>query len=149
MIIDTTYLLPLARIGVKTDLLRAIVEGRTRRGIGLRDLKVNLISLFELQAKAAKLGIPPGDVARAVNTVLRALPVIPFYRADIIEIAHELRKVLVDYIDCVVVATAAALREDLVTEDRDIHSRREELEKSYGIEILSYRDLVSQQRPES
>lgn len=149
MIIDTTYLLPLARIGVKTDLLRAIAEGRARRGIGFRDLKVSLISLFELQAKAAKLGIPPRDVARAVNTILRTLSVIPFYRADIMGVAHELRKVLVDYIDCVIVATAAALREDLVTEDRDIHSRKEELEKSYGIKILSYRDLVPQQHPKS
>lgn len=140
MNIDTTYLLPLARIGVKTDLLRAITEGSARRGIGFRDLKVSLISLSELQARGAKLGIPPRDVARAVNTILKTLPVIPFYWADIVEVAHELRKVLVDYIDCVIVATAAALREDLVAEDRDIHSHREELERNYGIKILSYRD---------
>ncbi len=30
MIIDTTYLFPLAEIAVKTDLLRAIVEGGVR-----------------------------------------------------------------------------------------------------------------------
>jgi len=78
-----------------------------------------------------------------VNTILKTLSVILFYRADIVEVAHELRKVLVDYIDCVIVATAAALRKDLVTEDRDIHSRREGLERSYGIKILSYRDSSS------
>ncbi len=142
MIIDTTYLLPLARIDVKTDLLRAIAEGRARKGIGFRDLKVSLISLFELQAKATKLGIPPRDIVKAVNVALRSFQVIPFYRADIIEIAHELRKILADYIDCIIVATAAALREDLATEDSDILSHKEEIENSYGIEVLSYRDLV-------
>lgn len=65
MIIDTTYLLPLARIGVETDLLRAVVEGRVRRDVSLRNLKVNLISLFELQAKAAKLGVPPGGCCKS------------------------------------------------------------------------------------
>ncbi len=142
MIIDTTYILPLARIGVKTDLLRAIAEGRVRKSIGFCDLKLSLISLFELQAKAAKLGIPPKDVAKAVDVILRSFQVIPFYRTDIIEIAHELRKILDDYIDCIIVATAIALREELATEDRDILSRREELEKRFGIKVLSYQDLV-------
>lgn len=142
MTIDTTYILPLARIGVRTDLLRAIAEGRVRKGISFRDLKLNLVSLFELQAKAAKLGIPPKDVAKAVNTILRSFQVVPFYRADIIEIAHELRKIFTDYIDCIIVATAIALREDLATEDRNILSHREELEKNFGINVPTYRDLV-------
>ncbi len=142
MIIDTTYILPLARIGVRTDLLRAIAEGRVRKGISFRDLKLSLVSLFELQAKAAKLGIPPKDVAKAVNTILRSFQVVPFYRADIIEIAHELRKIFTDYIDCIIVATAIALREDLATEDRNILSHREELEKNFGINVLTYQDLV-------
>lgn len=141
MIIDTTYLLPLARIGVEADLLRAIAEGRVR-GVGFHDLKVSLISLFELQAKAAKLGIPPGDIAKAVSVILRAFQVIPFYRADIIEIASELRRTLTNYIDCIIVATAAAQKEDLATEDTDILSHKETLEKTYNIRILSYRDLA-------
>ncbi len=142
MIIDTTYLLPLARIGVRTDLLRAVVEGNAR-GIRLEELKVSLISIFELQAKAAKLGIPPGDTARAVSVILRSFRVIPFYHGDIIKIAHELRETLNDYIDCVIVATAAAVREDLVTEDSNIHAHREEIEESYNIRIISYRDIVN------
>ena len=60
MIIDTTYLLPLARIGVEADLLLAIAEKKTRLNMG--DLHVSLISLFELQAEAAKLRIPFGAV---------------------------------------------------------------------------------------
>ena len=142
MIIDTTYLLPLARIGVKTDLLRAVVEGRVRREVSLQSFKVSTISLFELQAKAAKLGVPPGDVVRAINVILRSFQVIPFYRAEIVETAHKLRRILTDYIDCVIVATAVALREDLVSEDQAILSHREELKKKYGIRILNYQNLL-------
>jgi len=144
LIIDTTYLLPLAKIGVKTDLLRAVVEGRIRREVSLQNLKVNLISLFELQAKAAKLGVPPRNVAEAIGVILKSFQVIPFYKAEVIEIAHKLREILTDYIDCVIVATAITLREDLVSEDRDILSHKEELEKRYGIRIHNYQNLLQQ-----
>ena len=144
MIIDTTYLLPLAKIGVKTDLLRAVVEGKVRREVSLQNLKVNLISLFELQAKAAKLGVPPKNVTEAINVVLRSFQVIPFYKTEIVETAHKLRKILTDYIDCVIVATAITLREDLISEDQDILSHKEELERKYGIRIHNYRNLLQQ-----
>ena len=144
MIIDTTYLLPLAKIGVKTDLLRAVVEGRIRREVSLQNLKVNLISLFELQAKAAKLGVPPRNVAEAISVILRSFQVIPFHKAEVVETAHKLREILADYIDCVIVATAITLREDLVSEDRDILSHKEELEKRYGIRIHNYQNLLQQ-----
>ena len=42
MIIDTTYLLPLAGIGVRMDLLRAVIEGRIK-GVMLDDLALSLI----------------------------------------------------------------------------------------------------------
>jgi len=144
LIIDTTYLLPLAKIGVKTDLLKAVVEGKVRREVSLQNLKVNLISLFELQAKAAKLGVPPKNVTEAINVILRSFQVIPFYKAEVIETAHKLRKILTDYIDCVIVATAITLREDLISEDQDILSHKEELERKYGIRIHNYRNLLQQ-----
>ena len=78
MIVDTTYLLPLARIRVRTDLLRMIVDGRVGEGISLSDIKVSLISLFELQAKASKLGVRPKYVIDAVKAVLKAFPIIPY-----------------------------------------------------------------------
>ncbi len=141
MIIDTIYLLPLSRIKVRTDLLRAIAEGRVE-GIGFADLKVSLISLFELQAKASKLGIPPSNVSKAIDAVLRAFPVIPFYRSDVVEEAHRLRELLGDYIDGVILATAIVLEEDLATEDTQILSLRDTIEKHYGVKVLSYKDLV-------
>lgn len=140
MIIDTTYILPLAGIGVKADLLRAAAEGSAR--VSLDELKLSMISLFELQAKAAKLGIPPERVSQAVRVILRSFEVVPFYRGDVVKYAHDLKSLLRDYIDCIVVATAAALGEDLVTEDRDIHAARKSIENHYGIGVLSYWDLV-------
>lgn len=53
-------MLPLIGVDVRTDLLRAIDEGRTRRRIHFGELRVSLISIFELQAKALKLDVPPG-----------------------------------------------------------------------------------------
>ncbi len=139
MIIDTTYLLPLARIGVKADLLRAILKGYIT--LKLEELKVSLISLFELQAKASKLEIPPSDVIKAVKVIRSYFTVIPFYEAGVVEEAHKLRDVLSDYIDRVVVATAIHLKEDLVTEDSEILSIRDLLREK-GVDVMSFRDLI-------
>lgn len=143
MIIDTTYLLPLTKIGVRHDLLRAIVEGRVE-GVTIKDLGISLISVFELQAKAAKLGIPPEHVVRAVRVIIKSFKVIPFYHSRIIEVAHELRAMINDYIDRVIVATAAALKEDLATEDTIIHEHAEQIEKKYGIIIYNFKKLTKQ-----
>ncbi len=141
MILDTTYLLPLAGISVDVDLLRGIVEGRLP--LDLSDVKVSLISLFELQAKAAKLDIPVERVVKAVEAIERAFTVVPFTIPEIIEISFSLRKALLkDYIDSVIVATALALKEPLVTEDEDIHAIARVLEKKYGIKIYSYSRLL-------
>ncbi len=141
MIIDTTYLLPLARISVKYDLLRAIADGKIR-GVDFSDLGVSLISLFELQAKASKLGVNPEYVSKAVKVILRVFRIIPFYRRDIVREAHNLRKILDDYIDCIILATAITLKEDLVTEDSDIRKLSNEISRKYGIRILSYNNLI-------
>ena len=54
MIIDTTYLLPLARTRINNDLLRAMADGKIE--LRFEDIIVNSVSIFELQAKDAKLG---------------------------------------------------------------------------------------------
>jgi len=139
MILDTTYLLPLARIGIKTDFLKAVVDGKIK--VNFSDMKISLISLFEVQAKAFSLNIPPIYVTEAVDVIQRSFDIIPFYRKGIVERAYELRGFLRDYIDCIVVATAIEEKEDLITEDSSILSAREELKKKYGIDVMSYRDF--------
>jgi PIN domain nuclease of toxin-antitoxin system len=144
MIIDTTYLLPLARIHVEKDLLRAIAEGRIKIKLDFSDLKVNLISIFELQAKASKLGIPPKYVFRAIDTIFKVFEVIPYYKREIIEAAHKLREQMSDYIDCIIVATAITRKEPLVTEDKVIIGMKERIKRQYGIDVYTYNDIVKQ-----
>jgi hypothetical protein len=87
---DTTYLLPLAKIGVDANLLRAIAEKRTK--LKQEDMDVPLISLSELQAKAAKPHIPSDVVSKSIKAVLSRFDVIPFSESAVIETSFRLRK---------------------------------------------------------
>ncbi|MBS7645583.1 MAG: PIN domain-containing protein [Candidatus Bathyarchaeia archaeon] len=140
MILDTTYLLPLARIAIDLDLLDAIAKGKT--SLKLEDVAVSLISIFELQAKAAKLMVPAEFVVKAVNVMLNAFKVESFYNPEIIKVSYELKKLIPDYIDCVVVATAITLKESLITEDSLILANAEVIKKGYGVNVLSFKDVV-------
>jgi PIN domain nuclease of toxin-antitoxin system len=134
-------LLPLAQIAVDTDLLAAIAKRTT--DTKLEDLSVSLISIFELQAKAAKLKIPAKAVIRAVDAIISAFQVVPFYEHRIIELSQELRATITDYIDCILVATAISSKQDLITEDSLILEEKTKLFKAYKLRVSSFRDLVS------
>lgn len=140
MILDTTYLLPLARINVDTDLLRAIADRKV--SWKLEDVTVSMISIFELQAKAAKLMVPTEFVVDAVKAIFGAFNVESFYRPEIIKVAYKVKKLIPDYVDCVIVATAIVLKEDLATEDSQILSNRGVVKEEYGVSTLSYKELV-------
>lgn len=142
MIIDTTYLLPLALIQIDTDLLRAIADEKVN--LKLEEVTVNMISLFELQAKAAKLMVPAKPVIDAIKVINMAFKVEPINKPEIIETAYELRKMIPEYIDCVIVSTAVVLKEDLITEDSRILSKKEQLKNKYGVNISSYKDLIAE-----
>jgi len=45
LIIDTTYLLPLIGVSINKDLLKAIVERRTRIDIDIDDLQAKAVNL--------------------------------------------------------------------------------------------------------
>lgn len=140
MILDTTYILPLAQIGVETDLLAAIGKGKV--DLRLTDVAFSLISVFELQAKAAKLKVPVKSVTRAVDAIMSAFPTVPFYEPEIVEIAYKLRKTISDYVDCVIIATAISSKEDLVTEDSLVTHHKESLSRTYGLRVLSFKDFT-------
>jgi len=140
LILDTTYLLPLARIQVDTDLLKAIADGKVN--LKLEEVAVNLISVFELQAKAARLMVPPRSVIEAVKAILGAFRVEPFHMPEIVDVAFGLKKLITDYVDCAIVATAVVLKENLATEDSHILSMREPINEKYGIAILSYKEII-------
>lgn len=140
MILDTTYLLPLAQIDVDTDLLVAVA--RKKADLKLEDVSVSLISVFELQAKSAKLNIPYKTVIRAVDAIMSAFHVVPFYESGIIETAQRVRKTVSDYIDCIIVATAISNKEDLATEDSLIFEKKEKLFREYNLTVVSFKDLT-------
>ena len=140
MIIDTTYLFPLAGVGVDTDLLAAIAEKRA--GIRFEDLSISMISLFEIQAKNINLNIPSGLTARGIAEINRGFRVQPFYNKEIIEVSYDLKKMLNDYIDCIILATAIVMKEDLITEDSKIFDIRETIKEKFGIRIAKYADFV-------
>jgi len=142
VIIDTTYLLPLARINVKYDLLKAIALGKLKINLGFEDLKVSLISLFELQAKAWMMRVPLDYVLKAVNAIIRNFEIVPFYHSKVVNVTYELRDLLDDLIDRIIVATAVAFNEDLMTEDRDILSLRKLIAERYNISVLRYDDVA-------
>ena len=135
---DTTYLLPYSKIGVATDLFSMMEE----RGMPIEDVGISSVSLFELQAKAAKLGVPAEYVADAIDAISSEFRTEQIHNLKIIEIAASLLKWLNDYVDCLVLATAVALKEDLVTEDSKIHDLSDRIGKEYGIRVLSCKEFL-------
>jgi PIN domain nuclease of toxin-antitoxin system len=101
-----------------------------------------LISIFELQAKAAKIRIPARFVNESIRTMAENLTIMPFSDPKVVELSFELRGIIADCIDCIIVATAAALRESLVTEDSMIWSMRRSSQEKYGVSISRYRDML-------
>lgn len=144
MIIDTTYLLPLTGIGIDTDLLNKIDDGKL--GINMEELGISLISLFEIQAKSARLNITPDLTEKAIFAINEKFRVQPFYNGDVIKISYMLKSMMKDYIDCIILATAIATKEDLVTEDSLLLGMKKLVKEKFGINIFSYADLVSQFR---
>lgn len=140
MILDTTYFLPLAQIAVDTDLLAAVAKKKT--DLKLEDISLSLISIFELQAKAAKLNVPAKSTIRAVDAILSAFRVVPFYEGEVIETAQKMRKIISDYVDCIILATAIANKEDLVTEDSIVSEKKKKLLKDYNLKVLNFTNLI-------
>jgi predicted nucleic acid-binding protein len=140
LILDTTYFLPLAQIAVDTDLLAAVARKKT--DLKLEDISLSLISLFELQAKAAKLRVPAKSTIRAIDAIASAFRIVPFYEAGVVESAQRLRKVISDYVDCVILATGIASGEDVVTEDSIVLEKKRKLLKDYNLRVLSFSDLT-------
>jgi predicted nucleic acid-binding protein len=140
LIIDTTYLLPLAKIGVDTDLLRVVAEGKTT--LEMDEFAVSLISLFELQAKAVRLGIPASAVNESIQSIVESFTLVSFSEPRVVDLSFELRREIDDYVDCIIVATAAAKREGLVTEDSRIWKKRRLIFERYGVQVSRYRDVL-------
>jgi PIN domain nuclease of toxin-antitoxin system len=140
LIIDTTYLLPLTSIGIDTDLLKAMEDNRIK--LDISTLSISSISIFELQAKAAKLDIPTVHTIEAIEVIDTVFKIQPFYNGKIVQVSYELLSYIKDYIDCIIVATAIVLKEDLITEDSKIHDNKDLIKKKYKIDVLNFNALI-------
>lgn len=136
MIIDTTYLLPLVGIDIGMDVSIIIDK------IGMDDIIINSISLFELQAKAVKLGIKTDEIYDTINTIIDVLNIRHFYEKHIIATSSELKKMINDYIDCVILATAITENDDLLTEDSLILENNKIINDRYGIKVYNFKSLL-------
>ncbi len=134
-------MLPFSRIYIDTDLLRSLKD----RKVGIGGFCISSISIFELQAKAAKLGVSAKYTVEAVKDILGFFRVEQIHGERIVEVAAELSKMLPDYVDCLILATAAVLGEDLITEDAKIHTLRNKISVEYGISVLNCREFLMKQ----
>ena len=128
LMLDTTYFLPLVGISIK-DLPRDALKDLLRGG---HEVFVSEVSIFELSAKGAKYvaegSIPPERVVRGVKAIVYEdrIMKVPIYEGKILRTSFKLKSVLADFIDCIILSSAMARCEVLVTEDKDILKLRED-----------------------
>lgn len=127
ILLDTTYLFPIAGIKV-----RGIERDALERASGVgHHLFISEMSLFELAAKGAKLvGDGSADAQRleqAIQSIVRdeTLWKVGPYEKGVIPLAIALRRHNPDFIDCVILASAVLTCEILVTEDELLLRSRE------------------------
>ena len=133
LLVDTTYFLPAIGVSVRGVPRNAVVE-LIRRGF---EVLISEISLFELSAKGAKFVasgmLTPARVATGIRAIVwdDRVRKIPIYDTPILLTAFRLRKILGDFIDCLIISTAMNYADTLVTEDIAIHelAAKEEFRK--------------------
>ncbi len=117
--LDSSYLLPIFGIGLK-NIPNDIIVKLLNEG---HKLLISEISIFECIAKAAKLA-SSGELSleRLIKGLLgvtysQSLIKINIFDGDLIRIAATTRRFIGDFIDCIVLATAAMQADILLTED--------------------------------
>lgn len=122
VLLDTTYLLPaigVAISGAPSEVLLLVRE------LGHRTL-ASSVSVLEVAAKGGKLVAGHRLARRRLVRGLRAiltdseLEVVAMNREDILVAAADLRSRHSDFLDCVLIATAAAESDVFLTEDRGL-----------------------------
>ena len=124
ILLDTTYLLPAIGISIK-ELHKDIPIRLIREG---NQISICDISVFELSAKGAKHinagKLPPERVTRGIRAIVynEQIEMIPTYESQLLLTAFKLRKMLNDFIDCLILSAAINHCDILLTEDKDIQN---------------------------
>ncbi len=133
ILLDTTYLLSAIGVSVK-GVPRDAAERFIARG---DEIFTSEISIFELSAKGARYvsegSLPPERVVRGVNAISYddSITKLRSYETTTLRLALKLREMLADFVDCLILSSAANHCEILVTEDDDMHrlKRKKEFEE--------------------
>jgi len=122
LLLDTTYLLPALGITVRS-IPQILLQDLQQRG---HEISISAITIFELAAKGAKLvsdgRLSADRVERGLAAILTddTINQIAFQESEILKRAIVLRSIKVDFIDCLILASAASRTDALVTEDKEL-----------------------------
>jgi len=150
VLLDTTYFLPAIGISVR-GLPRGVVLELISRECAVL---MSEATIFEILAKGAKyvaLGaLRPERVVRGVRSLLYddRIRRVPMHDARALLTALELRRLLSDFIDCLILSAAVNYADALLTEDEEIHalSRSEDFSEvvrgvNPGFKVVRYNEL--------
>lgn len=128
ILIDTSYFLPLIKVeveGIPQDLLINLLEKNSH------EFYYSELSIFELTAKGLKLttqdtNILVQDVRIGIDSIIndnRLIAISHTINPYIIEIAAELRNILKDTIDCLIIASAICESDCVITMDYNFYEK--------------------------
>ena len=128
LLLDTTYLLPAIGISVKgipRDAVLKLLQANY-------EIYINDITIFEISAKGAKYIIEERLIAERVSKGIRSIVYdekikkTRIHETPTLHIAFKLRRLLSDFIDCIITSSALNTCNTLITEDEDILGITEE-----------------------
>jgi len=130
LLLDTTYFLPAVGVTIKgfpEDTPMKLIENGHK-------ISISEITIFELSAKGAKY-VATGTLtaeraARGIRAIIydERITGVPMYDSSVLNIAFSLRKILSDFIDCLILSSALNQSDVLVTEDEDMQNLRKRRE---------------------
>jgi len=131
-LLDTTYLFPLIGVEVK-GVSRDVLTFLKKQG---HTPVVSEISVFELLAKGSKFvakGVIPRErVSLAIQSLYKdeSIVRVSLENADVVRYTIELRRYHSDTVDCLITASALAVADILLTEDKILLSANSKLGKA-------------------
>jgi predicted nucleic acid-binding protein len=129
LLIDTTYLLPVLGISVKKVPKDAAIKLLDNE----HQLFISDLTLFELAAKGAKYVasdmLEADSVSRGIRVIAyeERLERVKSYETSILLTAFTLRRIINDFLDCLILSSAINNCDVFVTEDDRIHELQKRL----------------------
>lgn len=140
MLLDTTYLLPAIGISIKgipqDAVLKLIEKGHI--------VFISDITIFELSAKGSKYvaeeKLSPERVSKGIRTIVydENITKLSIHDTLTLHMAFKLRRLLNDFIDCLITSSAISACNVVVTEDEHIKNLRL---------IKSFQDIIKTINP--